>query len=144
MPPEDVSDVSEFVPVTTSVPLPLFVKRVVFVTLSSVWVSPSATVYVSPRAGRTALAATATAATNAKAFSMDATMANHAVLPTQWRPDWCKLGKSQLFLPISFMAHSISYCRPCVNCGKRQRVTSPEDVERMRRDATSGGTGTRA
>ena len=60
MPPEDVKAKSEFVPVTTSVPLPLFVKRVVFVTLSSVWVSPSATVYMSPRAGRAALAATAT------------------------------------------------------------------------------------
>ena len=71
MPPEDVSDVSEFVPVTTSVPLPLFVKRVVFVTLSSVWVSPSATVYVSPRTETVALAATATVATNAKDIFMN-------------------------------------------------------------------------
>ena len=59
VPPEDVSVVSEFVPVTTSVPAPLFVKRVVFVTLSSVCVSPALTVYVSPRVWKIAIAATA-------------------------------------------------------------------------------------
>ena len=92
MPPEDVSDVSEFVPVTTSVPLPLFVKRVVFVTLSSVWVSPSATVYVSPRTEMVALAATATVTTNAKDFFMNTI--------------------------LLMKKHSIPYCRPGVNYGK--------------------------